>query len=158
MTKELTPEHTIEMLQRERDSLLDRIEGLQWMVDQMNKDSETMVYDMEAHGPVYAAVAYTFGPRCDDYDSGCPGCEAWAEYDGAAALRAESERLEAENKAILAANRDVMLHWDVLKADYERLRAALEQIVRPGGADDFWQCYDIARAALNGQPTGDKHE
>jgi len=37
-------------------------------------------------------------------------------------LRAENERLEDENKAILAANRDVMLHWDVLKADYERLR------------------------------------
>lgn len=29
-----------------------------------------------------------------------------------------------------------------------KLRAALEQIVKPGGADDFWQCYDIARAAL----------
>jgi hypothetical protein len=36
-----------------------------------------------------------------------------------------------------------------LKAEVERLREALEEIVKPGGADDFWQCYDIARAALN---------
>ena len=32
----------------------------------------------------------------------------------------------AEIERLLAANRDVMLHWDVLRADYERLRAALE--------------------------------
>ena len=38
-----------------------------------------------------------------------------------------------------------------LRAENERLRAALEQIVRPGGADDFWQCYDIARVALEAE-------
>lgn len=83
MTKEPTPDQTIEMLLRERDNLRDAIEGLRWMVNQMNKDSEAMVYDMESHGPVYAAVAYTFGKRCDDYDPGCPCCAAWAEYDSA---------------------------------------------------------------------------
>ena len=36
-----------------------------------------------------------------------------------------------------------------LKAEVARMREALEEIVKPGGADDFWQCYDIARAALN---------
>jgi hypothetical protein len=36
-----------------------------------------------------------------------------------------------------------------LTAEVERLRAALEEIVKPGGADDFWQCFDIARAALH---------
>lgn len=35
-----------------------------------------------------------------------------------------------------------------LKAEVERLRAALEEIVKPGGADDFWQCVAIASAAL----------
>ena len=64
-------------------------------------------------------------------------------------LRAENERLEDENKAVLAANRDVMLHWDVLKADYERLRAALHIIA--GDLHTSWQG-DIARAALDGQP------
>lgn len=95
MTKEPTPDQTIDMLLCERDSLLDTVEALRWMVDQMNKDSETMVHDMETHGPVYAAVAYTFGPRCDDYDPGCPGCSAWAEHDEITALSAESERLRA---------------------------------------------------------------
>ena len=38
---------------------------------------------------------------------------------------------------------------DRLTAEVERLRAALEEIVKPGGADDFWQCFDIARAALH---------
>ena len=36
-----------------------------------------------------------------------------------------------------------------LKAEVERLRAALEEIVKPGGADDFWQCVAIAIAALD---------
>ena len=35
-----------------------------------------------------------------------------------------------------------------LKAEVARLRAALEEIVKPGGADDFWQCVAIASAAL----------
>lgn len=37
---------------------------------------------------------------------------------------------------------------DEAAAEIERLRAALEGFVKPGGADDFWQCFDIARAAL----------
>lgn len=37
---------------------------------------------------------------------------------------------------------------DRLIEENAKLRAALEEIVKPGGADDFWQCYDIARAAL----------
>jgi hypothetical protein len=45
-----------------------------------------------------------------------------------------------------AAEKDVEIAS--LKAEVERLREALEEIVKPGGADDFWQCYDIARAAL----------
>lgn len=102
MTKEPTPDQTIEMLQRERDSLLDRVEGLRWMVDQMNKDSETVIYDAEIHGPVYAAIAYTWGPRCDVYEPGCPCCEAWEEYDGAATLRAANERLRAALQDIIA--------------------------------------------------------
>jgi hypothetical protein len=35
-----------------------------------------------------------------------------------------------------------------LSAEVERLTAALEEIVTPGGADDFWECVGIARAAL----------
>lgn len=45
-------------------------------------------------------------------------------------LEDENERQRAENEAILAANRDVMLHWDVLKADYERLRSALQPFAK----------------------------
>lgn len=55
--------------------------------------------------------------RCD-IETAASGCHC-------AEARDEITRLRAENEAILAANRDVMLHWDVLKADYERLRAAL---------------------------------
>jgi hypothetical protein len=35
-----------------------------------------------------------------------------------------------------------------LTARVAQLEAALEEIVKPGGADNFWQCFDIARAAL----------
>ena len=49
------------------------------------------------------------------------------------ALRAENERLKVENEAVLSANRDVMLHWDVLKADYEKLRAALKKALSSDG-------------------------
>jgi len=81
-------------------------------------------------------------------------------------LRAENERLEDENKAVLAANRDVMLHWEVLKADYERLRAALREVMDDltlisknhwlpvGLLDDV--IYVNARAALDGQPAPGK--
>lgn len=34
--------------------------------------------------------------------------------------------LEEENAALLAANRDLKLHWDVLKADYDKAIAKLE--------------------------------
>ena len=75
---------------------------------------------------------------------------------------AEITRLRAENEAILAANRDVMLHWDVLKADYERLRAALGNIRHKRREMDMgdlsadeavWEVDAIARAVLEG-----KHE
>ena len=77
--------------------------------------------------------------------------EAKAEITG---LRADNERLEDENKAVLAANRDVMLHWDVLKADYERLRAALETIslMDKKHEHDLFSATQVARAALDGQP------
>ena len=75
-------------------------------------------------------------------------------------LRAENERLEDENKAVLAANRDVMLHWDVLKADYERLRAALSNVRHKRREMDMgdlsadeavWEVDAVARAALEGR-------
>ena len=34
------------------------------------------------HRYVYAAIEETWGPRCPDYEPGCPCCNAWAEYDG----------------------------------------------------------------------------
>ena len=54
----------------------------------------------------------------------------------------------AENERLLAANRDVMLQWDVLKADYDRLRAALLGIrdMGPMTVDD--QRWRIAKDAL----------
>ena len=45
-------------------------------------------------------------------------------------LHAEIERLKAENAALLAANRDLDLHFENLKADYDKLKAenaALEE-------------------------------
>lgn len=131
MTKEPTPDQTIEMLQRERDSLLDRVEGLRWMVDQMNKDSEAMVYDMETHGSVYAAVAYTFGPRCDDYDPGCPCCAAWEEYDRADRYGSALQAILDEWEPWFVANRgeEVPLVLAVTMAGFARV--ALDD----GGSD-----------------------
>ena len=72
-------------------------------------------------------------------------------------LEDENERQRAENEAILAANRDVMLHWDVLKADYECLRAALKEILNlPYGSEGY--CRVIARAALDDQPAPGKSD
>lgn len=44
----------------------------------------------------------------------------------------EREELQAKNERLLAANRDVMLHWNVLRSDYEWMRAALEYIAKGG--------------------------
>ena len=90
------------------------------------------------------------------------------------ALLEKHKRLRAENEAVLAANRDVMLHWDVLKADYERLRAALEQIAKvtygwePGVWSDeearnyfaslFFGAQSKARAALGAHPAPGKED
>jgi hypothetical protein len=41
-----------------------------------------------------------------------------------------------------------------LRAENEKLRAALEKIVKPGGADSIWECVEIARAALKGETNG----
>lgn len=81
MSKDLTPDQTIEMLRRERDGLIESLASLRTMIDEINGDSEAIIYDAEIHGPVYAAIAYTWGPRCDVYEAGCSCCEAWAEYD-----------------------------------------------------------------------------
>lgn len=53
----------------------------------------------------------------------------WCEHKSWSDLceRCEIERLRADNERLLTANKDVMLHFDVLKADYEMLRAALEE-------------------------------
>jgi len=68
--------------------------------------------------------------------------------------------VEQENERLRAANRDVMLHWDVLKADYERLRAALKPILNyPNIREKIGnQLYDLGCAALDGQPAPGKEE
>ena len=68
----------------------------------------------------------------------------FAEYvdrtaDDIAAIMAENDQLRTENESLLAANRDVMLHWDVLKADYERLRVALMPFAKEA---THWATYD----------------
>ena len=69
---------------------------------------------------------------------------------------AEYEALRAENGRLLAANRDVMLHWDGLKADYERLREVLvkayEEAAAAGYRETQWPLPQI-RTALAAQPT-----
>lgn len=69
------------------------------------------------------------------------------------ALRAEVERLKGE---ALFTDISVLPEKDAeyaaLRAENERLRAALEEIVKPGGADGFWECVEIAHAALGGKP------
>ena len=65
----------------------------------------------------------------------------------------------AENERLLAANRDVMLHWDVLKADYDNLRAALRGIANHNSSPTLdgaahkiaRKTVTIARAALEGK-------
>lgn len=59
----------------------------------------------------------------------------------------EITRLRADNVRLLAANRDVMLHWEVLKADYERLLEVLGNCAELLG----WKP-ETARAALAAQP------
>lgn len=65
---------------------------------------------------------------------------------------AEIERLTAEVQTWVDHTKTAV--WSdseqckLLEAENERLRAALGEIVKPGGADDFWECVDIARAAL----------
>lgn len=56
-----------------------------------------------------------------------PGALVTSAYrDGAQSAEATIAALRAENERLLAANKDLMLHFDGLRADYEKLRAALE--------------------------------
>lgn len=57
----------------------------------------------------------------------------------------------ADNERLLAANRDVMLHWDVLKADYDKLRAALRLVFDELGCAMPLDIFNQARAALEGK-------
>lgn len=59
--------------------------------------------------------------------------------------------LRSENERLLAANKDSMLHFDVLKADYEKLRAALRDIAT-GQVTYLPFIQTVARAALEGKP------
>jgi predicted RNase H-like nuclease (RuvC/YqgF family) len=71
--------------------------------------------------------------------------------DTITALRAEVERLKAIEADYDDHEREMIdLEEEVVRqaATIERLRLALEEIAKPGGADDFWQCVDIARAAI----------
>lgn len=56
----------------------------------------------------------------------------------------QGERCEHKSWADLCEKCEI----DRLRSENERLRAALVQIVKPGGADGFWECFEIARSAL----------
>lgn len=45
--------------------------------------------------PAEAAVAHVWGERCSDFEPECLCCRAWAEFDQIATLRADNERLRA---------------------------------------------------------------
>ena len=67
------------------------------------------------------------------------------------------ERLAGTFRAEPAAQRVMDEDTDLitaLRAENEKLRAALEKIVKPGGADSIWECVEIARAALKGETNG----
>lgn len=68
----------------------------------------------------------------------------------------ELTRLRAENERLLAANRDVMLHWNVLRDDYERLREMLGEAIEYADQDYLTRAGEVMvgrwRAALAAQP------
>ena len=61
------------------------------------------------------------------------------------ALRAE---VASKNEQFQQYARKMEADMNALAAQNEQMRAALEEIVRPGGADGFWECVEIASAAL----------
>ena len=46
------------------------------------------------------AIREYWGERCPDFEPGCPCCRAWIEYDEITRLRADNERLRAALKEI----------------------------------------------------------
>ena len=65
----------------------------------------------------------------------------------------EITRLRADNERLLAANRDVMLHWNVLRDDYERLREAVSWLLSEYDApNEIHEAVAKLRAALAAQP------
>ena len=61
------------------------------------------------------------------------------------ALRAE---VASKDRQFQEYARKMEADMNALAAQNEQMRAALEEIVRPGGADGFWECVEIASAAL----------
>lgn len=61
------------------------------------------------------------------------------------ALRAE---VASKDRQFQQYARKMETDMNALAAQNEQMRAALEEIVKPGGADGFWECVEIARSAL----------
>lgn len=70
-------------------------------------------------------------------------------------IAAERDALRAENERLLAANRDCMLHYEDARADAERLREALRELVSAcnhDSANRFEAALNAARAAQGEKP------
>ena len=65
--------------------------------------------------------------------------------DTITALRTE---VASKNEQFQQYARKMETDMNALAAQNEQMRAALEEIVKPGGADGFWECVEIARSAL----------
>lgn len=59
--------------------------------------------------------------------------------------------LKSENARLLAANRDIQLHWDVLKADYDRLTAQV------AAADGLREVLEKLNSSVEMNSIGDNH-
>ncbi len=69
------------------------------------------------------AITEHWGERCKDFAKGCPCCDAWAEYDVAAAdmraIKAQRDRLQQHVRELQG-----LLNSEKQRSDYWRQRLA----------------------------------
>lgn len=98
---------------------------------------EDGVIDRDDTSPVARAIEAIWGTRCEDFEPGCPCCQAWAEYDQIIRLRSE---LEHARVALTDARRQIVEQFN-RAFDAEAQLAALcpaiddiaDKIMKEGG-------------------------
>lgn len=103
-----------------REAALELLRIMGQLADQakrQHRDDNDLLNNVDAYGPIAAAIVYTWGTRCSEYQPGCTCCKVWDEFD----RLSKNVNADGEIASLLNVLADT-------RAENMRLRAALERI------------------------------